>query len=92
MSSFMNRYWQKRVWNAVRDYYLTLPNSTEQGWLKISSNPMSFNLIWRSALNRVVTPRLELNSMPPPANYRRIVNFNGSDICRYQESPYLAAE
>jgi len=90
MSTFLTIYWQKRVWNSVRAYYLTLPNSSDEGWIKISSNPLSFNLIWRSALNRVVLPRLELNSNPPPAHYRHITRFSsGLDLSRDQEKPVI---
>lgn len=76
MSSFLVSYWHKRVWNSVRDYYLTLPNASFEGWEKISENPLSFNLIWRSALNQVVIPKLDLNSDIPPSCYRNITEFS----------------
>lgn len=76
--SISAKYWQRKVHDAVKKYYINVMNKTENEWQnKVLTNHRSFNLIWRSALKPLV-PDLELNGEPPPERLRKIYLFPAS--------------
>jgi len=76
--NFVQTYWHRKVNAAVKQFYIETLGHTEQEWqTKVANNHRSFNLVWRSALRRLI-PDLELNDQPPPDKFRKIYLFPSS--------------
>jgi hypothetical protein len=64
----------RRIYDGVRDFYLTLPGRTEDGWNQVRGNPAMFNKVWRKALG------LEVRAEPPPVGLRGVDPSTGEDL------------
>lgn len=77
--TFVQDYWHNKINKSLKKYYIEVLNKTEQEWQeKVKNNHRSYNLIWRSALRRLI-PDLELNDQPPPERLRKIYLFPSVD-------------
>lgn len=59
---------------AIREYYLSLPGKTLEGWAEVLLTPRKYNHIWRHMLRHACgQTALDINHFPPPLDLQHLL-------------------